>query len=497
MLKKVREILGGNDEFIASTAVFPEIDRNRIAKDLKLADEGKTRGLSDQPPTESKVMDHLEQQVVAKVEDLRRRGLENYEQFRRVYSERLSKATSARMEVERSARDASSRFKQNLISYRARMVAPQNRLQDAYAYREQFRRENKLGIRPAQRATPGIKLFFFGLLLITFESVLNGYLFSQSNPLGLLGGAIAAFLVSFANVGISTLLGLGGKVVASRRILSKLLGLIVWIAFCGFAIVFNFGVAHFRDAVESIGDWKEAAEAALVTLKTAPLDLANIESWLLLCIGAAISVSSFAKGYFATDPYPGYSYVEADLQAARDAYIDTLDEAIEELEAERDKMIDELLQAQEAVNRHVSDTVDALYGQSSLGANARVFLEQCDIAANFCLSVYRDANKASRKSTAPSYFNEEFAFKNVDVAPIDERKTHDAEKEVVEVNSLIEKAQQRIFDDYDASIAAHKDIDALQGTDFAGRLDPIAPAAVPPPTNEAITKVAAFEGSSR
>jgi len=161
MLKKVREILGGNDEFIAATAVFPEIDRNRIAKDLQLADEGKARGLSDRPESDAKVLDHVEQQVISKVEDLRRRGLENYEQFRRVYSERLSRATSARMEVERSARHASSRFKQNLIAYRARMVAPQNRLQDAYAYREQFRRENKLGIRPAQKATPGIKLFFF------------------------------------------------------------------------------------------------------------------------------------------------------------------------------------------------------------------------------------------------------------------------------------------------------------------------------------------------
>ncbi|WP_115981945.1 hypothetical protein [Rhodosalinus sediminis] len=466
MLGKVVDLFR-SDEFKPSAAVFPDIDRERIAKELDLRGCGQERGREGQPSSDAKVLDMVEMSAVSRVEELRRRGLETFESHRKAYSERLARATAARMAVEQGTRDAVSKFRQTVIEYQAMMVTPQEELREAFNWREQFRRKHRLGSRPARPALGWGAIIGIGLVMIVIESVLNSYLFSQSNPLGLVGGLIAAILVSAANVSISTGFGMAGKTVNSRRFFWKLAGLLLCLGFVGFVGIYNLAVAHFRDAVESMNDWREASAIALQTLVEDPIGLANLESWLLLVVGCFISIVAFVKGFLASDPYPGYSGVSQAVTDARANYIQHLQESNETLEQQRDDAVGELLETSEEIQRQINDSVDALFGQSHLVSSASAFFEQCDIAVNYLLSVYRDSNKSARETDPPEHFAETFEFERIELKPVDVERRDDAEREVNEINSLISKATREIYAAYDEAVDAHRNIDELQGTEYA------------------------------
>jgi hypothetical protein len=94
VLDRLKSVFASSD-FVPTSAVFPSIDSEKTARDLKLEDHGKSRGLANQPPSEAKDFDHIETGVIERIEELRRKGLENYETNRRVYNERLTRAGQA------------------------------------------------------------------------------------------------------------------------------------------------------------------------------------------------------------------------------------------------------------------------------------------------------------------------------------------------------------------------------------------------------------------
>ncbi|MGX0975613.1 signal transduction histidine kinase [Roseovarius sp. MBR-51] len=456
-----------SDEFISSSEIFPDIDKDRIARDLSLEEAGRKRGGEGQPGTTSETLDHIELKAISRVESLRRRGLENFETNRRVYSERLNKASSARMLVETEAEDAKARFTEEVTKWRAMMVTPRERVQETYRWRTQFREQNKIGARPARLASSWPNIIGLALIMILLEAAGNAYLFSQNNPLGILGGLIAAFLVSFANVSMSTFLGIAARFInvkGFQNLLKKFFGLLFCMAWLAFALGYNAAVAHFRDAVETTLQWREAGEMAIDTLIANPVGLNTMESYVLFLLGFFISIVAFLKGYHSSDPYPGYSKVAADVVQARDTYIGYLEDSIDTLAEHRDEAVDALRQARDEVARHIHDSVDALYGQKALQANLSPFLEQCNISANYLLAVYRDANKAARKDDGPAYFDKEYAFEVFQSPVSEDDRRKEAEEQVNEVSKMVDRAIKEIFDVFHRSVQEHYEIDELEGT---------------------------------
>lgn len=466
MIRKLSNIFR-SEEFISSSEVFPDIDKDRIARDLNLEEEGRKRGGKGQPGTASESLDHIELKAISRVEELRRRGLDNFETNRRVYSERLNQASSARMLVETEAEDAKARFTEEVTKWRAMMVTPRERVQETYRWRTQFREQNKIGIRPAKPASSWPNIIGLALIMILLEAAGNAYLFSQNNPLGILGGLIAAFLVSFANVSMSTFLGMAARFInvrGFRNLLKKIFGLLFCIGWLAFAVGYNASVAHFRDAVETTLQWREAGEMAIETLISNPVGLNTMESYVLFLLGFFISIVAFLKGYHSSDPYPGYSKVAADVVEARDTYIEYLEDSIDTLAEHRDEAVEALRQARDEVARHIHDSVDALFGQKALQANLRPFLEQCNISANYLLAIYRDANTAARKDDPPAYFKKEYAFEVFDSPVAEDDRKEEAEEQVNEVSKMVDNAIKEIFDVFHRSVHEHYEIDELEGT---------------------------------
>ena len=465
MISKLKEVFR-SDEFINSSVVFPNIDWNRLAKELDLAAEGSSRGNKGLPETKSSNPDHIELKAVSRVEELRRKGLENFETNRRVYSERLNSSVSARMLVETEANDSKARFAEEVTQWRALMVTPRERVQETYRWRSRFRELNHLYNRPAKPAASFANIVGLSLVMILLESAGNAYLFAQNNPLGILGGLIAAFLVSFVNVSLSTIMGMGTRYInmkGFRNLLKKLSGLLFAMAWAAFALGYNAAVAHFRDAVETTTEWREAGESAIATLIQNPAGLNTIESYLLFLLGFFISIIALLKGYHSSDPCPGYSKVAQDVIDARNDYIDHLEDSIAKLAEHRDDAVVALHEARDEVERQVRDSVDALYGQKALQSNLFPFLEQCNIAANYLLSIYRDANKAARSDDPPAYFQQEFRFETFTSPVADDEQRIKAEKQARDVSLLVENSVKDIFAVFHKAVQDHYEIDELEG----------------------------------
>lgn len=465
MFKAITDVFR-SDEFIQSSAVFPEIDKDRLLKDLNVEEEGTNRGKNNQPEKTSESLDHIEIKLVARVDDLRRRGLENFETNRRVFAERLSRAVSAKSLVETEANDSKAKFNEEVTKWKSRMVTAREAVQESFAWRKAFRQENGL-IRPAQETGSLWALFAIGFMMVIAESVFNMYLFAQKNTLGFLGGAFAAFLVSLVNVSVCTLFGIFARYLNCRgfkNILKKLFGLISVFFWIGFAMVYNFGVAHFRDAVENIGDWRQAGVAAVETIQSHPILLNTMESYILLLLGMIISVISFLKGCYFSDPYPGYARVNDDVINARNDYIDELEDSIEDLAEHRDNAVNGLRAANDEVHRNINDSIDALYGQRALHSNLTPFLEQCNIATNFLLATYRDANKVAREDDAPEYFNKEYSFEPFDLPDEDLERRANAERQTKDVAELVDASILEIFQVFEKAVHSHYEIDELEGT---------------------------------
>lgn len=433
-----------SDDFIPTSAIFPSIDSEKIAKDLALHDKGTARGRENQPPESAKEFDHVETGIIERIEELRRKGIENFETNRRVYNERLARAGSATKEVEVAAGTAKGEFGRQVQVWHSAIEGPRERLADTFRWRARYRSIHRLE-RPAKEFEGWVKVFSLTIILIVVEAAMNAYLFSQGNEFGLLGGALAAAIVSVVNVGGSALLGYMARYIHRRNWIIKLGGLLFVLTWIAFAVTINLGVAHFRDGLEAGIAWRQAAEAAVPGLMANPLGLASIESWLLAAIGVLISTLAFRKGWHTDDPYPGYGRVERSLKVAREAYVRELDLALDDLAKTRDQAISDLQDANEQVRQGIGEAVDTLFGQSALGAHLVAFLDQCDVKVAHLLASYRDANRAARTTPAPASFEKRFKFSPFTVKPVEIARRESAEAEAAKVTATVEGAVRDIF----------------------------------------------------
>src|SRR5262249_40491459 len=133
-----------------------------------------------------------------------------------------------------------------------------------------------------------------------------------------------------------------------RNYLRKLFGLISLWAYLVLAIALNLTLAHYREAAGSFVS--DAGQEVLVRLRTAPLAIVDVKSWLFFGIGLLCSLVAFADSFLISDPYPGYGMLERRRAGAYEAYIRRKNELITALLAIRDEAIEIL----EEANRDLS-----------------------------------------------------------------------------------------------------------------------------------------------
>lgn len=454
-----------DDEFVPLAAVFPQINVESISRDADLDKKARANGEQGLPASGSTTMDAVEVDLMERVSDVRRRGLENYHRNREVYQRRVNQIQSAHTAVKTAAGTAVGDFQKAVRSHRGGMVGVVKDLKDWNEAVNAFRIKHDLH-RPVFKKVNFAAAAAVVLICVMAETVLNGYLFAQRNALGLLGGALIALLVSVVNVSFSGLSGHFAKLISHRSYFLKLIGFCI-LAFWGAATFFyNLAVAHFRDSIETLGEWAEAAEASLAGLIATPFSLASIESWLLMAWGVLIAIVMFLKFVFQGEYYLGYPRLERGLKSSLDDYESQLDAALEDLRERRDQAVEELQEANETVRASIGDALDALQGQSEIRMHLQVFLQECDSKLKLLLQLYRDANMAARSETAPKRFTKFPTFPKVEEVEVDQGQREFARDELERISKVVEQAIDDIQGSYLMLQRDFPDADRLIGLDM-------------------------------
>ncbi len=469
MIDRLRDLLR-SDDFIPTSSIFPDIDTGKLERDLRPKEKAAARGKADLPPTGQIGLDGVEMDIVSRIEDARRRGLENFEHNRSVYSRRLRSAHTARSEIDTIAGTARGDFANEVKSYRSGMARVE---EDVRKWNEALRRfRERHGLeRPAYDRPGLIKTCVIVLAFLIVETLLNGVLFAGKNELGFVGGGFIAFLISIVNVGFSGLSGVFARYAQYRRVMGRLVGCCVILIWIGGSLVLNLAVAHFRDAVQTLDSWSAATYASVETLLATPFELASMESWLLMAWGLLISVITFLKFLLSGETYPGYAQISERRLRAVEGFEQILSEALESLQDRRDEAIDSLKEANDLVRERIGDAIDALYGRRMMHSHLQAFLDQCDMKATTLLKHYRDENRAARSTEPPAHFDEDYRFppfSDAESSGEGDRRRLDAEQKVEAVEKVVDETIAAIHEEYRTALDAYADTEDLLAEKPAG-----------------------------
>ena len=442
MLEQIKEIFGSN-QFDPTSDIFPQIDVERLKKQLNLAKKGKQKGLSELPSSDSKALDSVENEIVVAVDQLRQQSINAFQDHKTVYRNRLSVFSTARTEIEASTKQAPAGFMADCREHETQLQEPTVRLEECTKWKIKFCEEHGIERACHHHQSSRIKWFFIGLVMVLIESILNGPLLAQRHELGLLGGGITALLISAANVVFSSIIGFYSRFTNHRNFFNKIFGFLLLLGWLIIILVFNFGVAHFRDGVVSNLSWEEAAREAVIKIQT-PLELSSIESWLLILLGCLISLLALLKGYYADDPYPRYGNVERELDKARQNFTHYHTNALEELENTRDEIVADMKEAENFVRIRANEINDVLTGTKSLDEKFEEHLEHCDKITQQLLQIYRENNVEQRKTSKPSYFNKKFTFDKVQNDPLDISQLGNPREELKRIEKMVSTATKTI-----------------------------------------------------
>ena len=292
MFKKLRTPTAAT--FEPSTEIFPPIDVSRIAKSLNLVREARSDGSGDLPPTTAGNLCSTELSAVNEISRRRKRGLDDHHRHFNAYQGRVDARIGAVEVIEQIAGKlcnemiSMSKSQRNLVKIALRGV------QDRNIGEQNFKAKHKIVGPPRDKKSAA--LMMFGLLFaVLVEVTLAGTFFAEKNTSGLLGGLSTALMLTTINVVFCLLCGLGSRFINLAGVANKLLGCICMLGFLLMAVGFNFLVAHFRDALDSL-PWEQAAGVAFQSLRENPLGIESFDAVVISLFGFLASLIGFIEG---------------------------------------------------------------------------------------------------------------------------------------------------------------------------------------------------------
>jgi hypothetical protein len=291
---------------------------------------------------------------------------------------------------------------------------------------------------------------------------LNGFFLSKGNELGYLGGAVEAFTFALLNVVVSFLIAAAGvRQLNHRNYLRKLFGLISFVCYVALALGLNLALAHYREASGSLV--ADAGREVLARLQTNPLGIADVKSWLFFALGLLCSLIAFADAFLVFDPYPGYAPLEKRRAEAHDAYIRRKNDLIAQLLEIRDDAIEALEEANRDLSIRRGEHDAILEGRARLVRLFAAHQSSLDRAANALLSVYREANKRQRKTSAPLRFSSAFSLDKfpVEQSLLETSAREDLRRSIAESQAMLIGQVQAIHAEFEKAFASYREIDEL------------------------------------
>ena len=452
-------------DFRPSLEVFPTLNVDKLAADLRLAKLGAERGARNEPATTSTALDDVENRIVERIEAENNAAHGVLLDELRTYKERLAGLDfEGRFAAIRQAAPAAvGEFRAEAAQGRDELHALRRHLRDLENERDEFQRRHRLK-RTARWASGGNLTLKVGVLLalFVFEVFLNGFFLAKGNELGYLGGASEAITFAILNVGVGFLIGAAGvREINHRNWFRKLFGLISFLGYLALLVGLNLALAHYREISAELS--ADAGREVLTRLRTAPLELVDLKSWLLFGLGILCSLIAFADAFLIFDPYPGYGALEKRRVSAHDAYIRRKNDLIASLLDIRDNAIEILEDANRDLGIRRSEHDSIVEGRARLSRLFAAHQSHLDRAANMLLSVYREADKAARQTPAPPRFAKSFALEKFPV----ERELpemparEDLRRSIADAQRVLTEQVEAVHAEFERAFASYREIDEL------------------------------------
>lgn len=444
---------------------FPDLDTQRLSKDMQLTKRGQSRGSDNQPPTDSTSLDAVEAEIIEHIGAAQKRSHDALENHLAGFRQRLIDLDfdAQFSNIKSAALGGLSDLKQELQTGVDDLHGLRRDLTAAEKWHTSFQTKHKLD-RPAKIGSARASFFKWALIvaLVLIELVLNGELLSKGSELGLVGGIVEALIFAVLNVGVALMFGIFWiPFVNHRNWLLKLFGLIGLGAYLASMVGINLALAHYREVAGVL--FEGAGEAVMQRLIQNPLGIQDFRSWLLFALGVLFSIIAVIDGLMMHDPYPGYQRVDKALRTARDKYADMRRAAIDELGGVR-KDYEELLTTSRSDLSKQRVEHDAIVSHRSrmisLFDDHQVQLEK---AANALLRDYRDANVAKRNTPAPARWNEPHAISRiaVSISKEGEWNSADLKTSIAEAQAEVDSIFITLGKEFDAALAKYRELDSI------------------------------------
>lgn len=462
------------------TQSFKQLDPNKISQQMKLVETGKERGKANLPPSGTSVPDDIEQKISSLVKSHEREAIEICNENNKVLLSRLKnlntqpKLNELATIADKAQADFDLQVHQTgfaLYNLRLKVTKTEEELAD-------FKKEHKLDRSATYKKSP-LKFYAVLSLILLFETALNAYFFSKQNEFGYLGGASIAIILSVINIAIGLFVGnFGYRFLHHAKVSMKAVGALIITLCLASLFSFNLGVAHYRDAITNAPSQENVEiminqednslnpkKVALEHLKQAPLELGDIESYLLIIVGMIISLFASYKAYRSDDPYFRYGEVARRREDAIHEYGDMATDMLDDLEGLRNERLEQLDETQRLITfaRGESGAIKSSFvNWNNILKN---YIEHLEETARILIAEYRYSNMSARTEEAPNFFKKEWKIERL---PLEDFSSQfDSEMKIIE--DSIEKSQDQytksaaqIRDAYEFSRKTYQRIEDLQ-----------------------------------
>ena len=436
---------------------FILIDKSQTSEKFSLSKRGKENGEINHPDEDALVLDEVESELIAHIEEHYSRSQKDAANNIRTYDHRLAdlslltSISSIKTESIRAVGD----FKLRISNALNRLSNSKDAIVSSYEELRDFRNENNIK-RPAHPAAPAIATYGgIGIAWVS-ETFINMFLLKQNDAMGYLGGVIAAATVGIINVLVCAFVG---RMIWPRTHLNNSIQrALAWLGVCVWLVAFltwNLLAAYFRDA-KSLG--LDTPERAALEMFGQGLD--SIYSWGLLAAGLIFGMGAAIAAYRMDDPYPGYGPVYRRHTQRCEDYAAEVEEVTDALQEIRDEAINEATEIRRELESQLGERTQIDSARSTYIKRLTEHKSHLETITNALLQEYRTSNKKSRSTPAPKYFNEKWGLTENSFNP--PPAINITEGDIRSAETALDTAITEIAAEFDVAVSNLEPLDELK-----------------------------------
>ena len=474
-LKKLVEVFKTvQHPYKPSTEFFGQLDVDRLAKELKLEENGTKKGKKNEPTTTSQVPDKIETKIRESVESSKKEAHHLAENELHAYNERISNLDFEGhfSQLRLTGPKVVSEIQANVTLSLNEMFRRRRKLLAVQSEFEKFQSKNGLTDRTAKVPGSAEKFLRYLILIILFvsETYFNGTYLAKSSSTGLIGGVFEAATFALLNMGFSIIIALYGiKQIFRPEGHWKLIGSISILLWLIAVLIFNLSLAHYREIAGSVLDG--AGQQVLTRILESPFGLVELESWMLFSIGALFALITLVDVFKFSDLFPGYTAVQQKLDTELEDYNFEFQSSVEELEEIKNQYYEDLNRIGEDLSVRQVELDKITSNKNRLSTLYEAHHQQLQSSSDALFSFYYESNQLARKTKPPIRFDKQNLVTKMALSKgegMQPREAQNIKKRISEAKKFLEEQMKIILSEFADGIEKFNNLDNLFESDANG-----------------------------